>query len=617
MSTRLPGILFLILISLFTVAERPSAQMAMMPLSDVRPGMKGIGRTVFTGSQIEEFQVEIIGVLQNVMGPKRGLILARLAGGPLAQAGVIAGMSGSPVYVNGRLIGAVSYALGSFSKEPIAGITPIAEMIEVAALDAPRAPVKAARLELPVTREGLAATLRQSFSWLRPFAERAIDVQGIGAPDIAAVASMLRPIATPLVMSGFQPEVGGLVAGAFREFGFEPAGAGSAAAGTFARPEINTPLRPGDAVGVNLITGDLNLGGVGTVTHVDGNKVYAFGHPFYNLGPTQFPMTRAHVHTVLPSLFSSIKIAETGETIGTFQQDRSTTIAGHLGAGPKLIPIDISLETARGVKKDLSFKIVEDQLFTPLLTYVSILNTLTSYEREFGAATYTVKGQAAVKKHDAISFEDIFSGDNSPSLGAATYIVAPIAFLMTNDFERVELEGLKLSIVTSEQPKTATIERVWLDTVKPKAGRPATLKMLMRTYRGEEITHTLPIDIPANASGTLSIMVSDGSRLAQWEQRDMRQSLKPVGVANAIRALNQARKNNRLYVKLLSSTAGAVINGESLSSLPPSVLSILEGERNGGNFQPLRSATLGEWSVATDHAVTGVRFLTVNLDPGN
>jgi hypothetical protein len=588
----------------------------MMPLDEIRPGMKGVGHTVFTGSRIEEFQVEILGVLRNVIGPKRGLVLARLAGGPLAQSGVIAGMSGSPVYIDGRLIGAVSYSLGAFSKEPIAGITPIAEMIELAALDTPRPPVKAARLDLPVTREGLAAALRQSFSWLRPFADRSTDVQALGPQDVAAIAPMLRPIATPLVMSGFHPEVGGLLTSVFREYGFEPAGTGSAAASVGARADSPQPLRPGDAVGVNLITGDLSLGGVGTVTHVDGDRVYAFGHAFYNIGPTQFPMTRAHVHTVLPSLFSSIKITETGDTIGTFQQDRSTTIAGKLGEGPKLIPIDIKLETARGVKKDLSLKIVEDQLFTPLLTYVSILSSLSSYEREFGAATFTVKGQALVKKHDTIAFEDIFSGD-SPSIGAATYIVGPIAFLLTNDFERVELEGLKLSIATSEQPKTATIERVWLDTVKPRAGRPATLKLLMRTYRGEEVTHTVPIDIPANVSGTVSIMVSDGSRLAQWEQREVQRSLKPSGVANMIRALNKSRKNNRLYIKLLSSDAGAVINGELLSSLPPSVLSVLEGDRSGGNFLPLRSATLGEWEVATDHAVSGVRFLTVNVDSSN
>ncbi|MBI4475987.1 MAG: hypothetical protein HY654_02370 [Acidobacteria bacterium] len=617
MRIRLRGSLFLIIgLSLVALPAIPSADTPMMPLEEIRPGMKGVGQTVFTGSRIEEFQVDILGVLRNVIGPKRGLILARLSGGPLAQSGVIAGMSGSPVYVDGRLIGAVSYALGAFSKEPIAGITPIAEMIELAALDTPRAPMKAARLELPVTREGLAAALRQSLSSFRPFAERSSDVQAVGAPELSALASMLRPIATPLVMSGFHPDVGGLVAGAFRDSGFEPAGAGGGSVPVLTRPGSTAPLRPGDAVGVNLITGDLSLGGVGTVTHIDGNKVYAFGHPFYNLGPTQFPMTRAHVHTVLPSLFSSIKIAETGDIIGTFQQDRSTTIAGQLGAGPRLIPVEIGLETARGVKKDLTFKIVEDQLFTPLLTYVSILNSLTSYEREFGAATFTVKGQATVKKHDPIAFEDIFTGD-APSMGAATYVVAPIAFLMNNDFERVELESLKLSIATSEQPKTATIERAWLDTVRPRPGRPATLKLLMRTYRGDEVTHTVPIDIPANASGTVSIMVSDGSRLAQWEQREVRQSLKPSGVANAIRALNHARKNNRLYIKLLSSDAGAVINGELLSALPPSVLSVLEGDRNSGNFTPLRSATIGEWEVATDHAVSGVRFLTVNLDSIN
>jgi hypothetical protein len=340
--------------------------------------------------------------------------------------------------------------------------------------------------------------------------------------------------------------------------------------------------------------------------------VFAFGHPFYNLGPIQFPMTQAYVHAVLPSLTSSMKLATTGDTVGTVQQDRATTVAGVLGKGPPLIPMKISLVSDRGFTRTFAFQVVSDQLFTPLLTYLGILNTLGAYEREAGAASFSVKGRVTVKQHDDVAFEDLFTGDQ-PSVGAATYVAAPITFLLRNDFEPVEIEGLDLTITSTEQPRTATIERVWLDDPRPRAGRTVPLKVLMRTYRGEEVVHTLPIDIPPTASGTLSVMVSDGSRLAQWERREARQPAPPRGVPQMIRALNNARKNNRLYVRLLGLDAGAVINGESLSALPPSVLDVIEADRNSGDIVPLRSATLGEWDVLTEYAVVGSRLLTVTI----
>ena len=593
-----------------------------MSVDEIRPGMVGIGRTVFEGSKVEEFKVHILGVLRNVAGPRRNLILARLEGGPLAETGVIAGMSGSPVYIDGRMIGAVAYSMGQFSKEAIAGITPIAEMREVAALPAHRPPAPQAKLQLPVTREGLAAALRTAFSWAHPFAQRPEDVQMLGpAAGLPAaggmVGTMLTPIATPLVMSGFDPTVADTVAGAFKDVGFVPMSGGmpiaQGAGLTGTGRQSASKLQPGDAVGVELVGGDLALGATGTVTEVDGNEVFAFGHPFYNLGPTEFPMTRAHVYTLLPSLSSSMKISATGEVIGTFQQDRSTAIAGTFGRQPHTIPLNLTLESERGLKKEFHYQVVNDQLFTPLLTYVSILNTLSSYERDYGTVTYSVSGRAFVSKHDPVSFEDVFAGDQ-PSIGAATYIVAPLAFLLGNDFEPVDIDHVDLTIKTSEQPRTAKLERVWLDSMRTRPGDTVPLKILLRTYRGEEIVRTVPVTIPANASGTLSILVSDGSRLSQWEQRELHQPLEPRGLSQMIRALNKAHRNNTLYIRLLAADAGGVVGGEYLSGLPPSVLAVFEGDRNGGSFIPLQNAALGEWEVPTDLAVSGTRQLTINVE---
>ena len=592
---------------------RVPAATALMPIDEIKPGMVGTGQTVFQGAELTAFKAHIIGVLKNVQGPQRSLILAKLEGGPLADTGVIAGMSGSPVYVNGRLIGAVSYAIGSFPKEPIAGITPIREMIDATAQTTRRAPAPGqARIELPIPREGLAAAVRAASARIGSFANRPADVQSIGLPAAAGaqLGTLLRPIATPLVMSGVNPETAGLLSSLFSDGGFQPMLSGGSAADV---PKATGPLRPGDPLGVSLLSGDAEFGATGTVTHIDGDRVYAFGHPFFNFGPTTFAMTRAYVHTSLPSLMSSFKIATLGDVIGTVQQDRATAIAGTLGKGPSMIPVNVTLESEHAPRRTFHYTVVNDQMFTPLLTYVALFNTLGNFERQVGAATFSVTGKARFEQHADLDYDDIFTGDN-PITGASAYVAGPLTMLLANDIEPVAMKSVDLSIVTAESARTSTIERVWLDEVRPRAGRTVPLKVLTHSYRGAEKISTIPIEIPANASGQLTVMVTDGRQLNQIEQREVRRALQPQSVAQIIRVLNETRRNNRVYVRLLTGTPGAVVNGEALTSLPPSVLAVLEGDRSGGDFTPIRSATLGEWELPMDSAVTGTRVLTIDLD---
>jgi len=594
------------------------AQTRVFPVDDLKPGMVATGRTVFEGERLDEFKAHILGVLRNVIGPRRNLILARLEGGPLANTGVIAGMSGSPVYIDGRLVGAVSYSLGQFSKEPIAGITPFNEMLEAATLPTPRRQAARVELTMPLSQDSLREALSQAFAWAKPFADSPGDVQLLGGASINAgvsggIATLLRPIATPITLGGFDTTVADPVMSAFRDRGFLPVMAGGAAQqdASAAPPR---PLRPGDPIGVALMSGDLELGATGTVTEVDGDRVYAFGHPFYGLGPTAFPLTRAHVHVVLPSLISSMKIASTGDVIGTVLQDRATTIAGTLGPGPAMIPVTLNLQAARGTRKTFKMAMVRDQLFTPLLAYLSILNTLTSYERENGVASYAVRGTAQVKNHTPLAFEDLFSGDQ-PSVGAAASVVTPINVLLRNSFEDVEIDALTLDIDASEQSRSATLERVWLDGTRARPGSTVNIKMLLRSYRGEEIMKSLPIQVPASARGSVSVMVADGVRLSQWEARELQvQPLQTRGVPQMLQVLNSARRNNRLYVRLLTREGGAIVKGESLAALPPSVLAVMEADRSGGSFRPLQSAVLGEWEIPTDLAVSGSRTLTLPLE---
>jgi hypothetical protein len=588
-----------------------------MPVAEIKAGMVGVGRTVFEGTELQEFKAHIIGVLHNVQGPQRDLILARLEGGPLAKTGVAAGMSGSPVYIDGRLIGAVSYSIGAFPTEAIAGITPIAEMKDATGM-ARRVPSQQARIELPITREGLTAALIATYARIVPFANRPADVQVIGMPSVAGaqLGAMLRPISTPLVMNGFEPESIAVLTGAFSAAGFTPVLGGAMAQGAPELKKMTGPLREGDAVGVSLVGGDLEMGATGTITHIDGDRVYAFGHPFFNVGPSQFPMTRAYVYTMMPSLMSSFKISSMGEVIGTMQQDRATAIAGTLGKGPAVIPMTVTLQSQREEGKSnrsFTFNVANDQVFTPLLTYVALANTLNSYERQFGAATFSIKSRAQIKGHDDLILEDVFTGDNAV-LGGATAVAGPITMLLSNDREPITISGLNVTIDATESSRTSTIERVWFDELRPRAGRTVPLKVLTRSYRGEDKISTVPIEIPANVSGSVSLVVSDGRQLNAMEQRDLRRSLQPQSVAQMIRVLNETRRNNRIYIRLLNGTPGAVIKGEALTSLPPSVLSVLEGDSNGGSYTPIRSAAIGEWELAMDSAVSGSRTLTIDVE---
>ena len=593
-----------------------------MPVSEIKPGMVGVGRTVFQGTELAEFKVHILGVLRNVQGPKRDLILARLEGGPLAETGVAQGMSGSPVYIDGRLIGAVGYSIGAFPKETIAGITPIEEMKDDAsALNSRRTNQGAGRIELPVTAETLATALRQSYTRLAPFATRASDVQSFGIPaaEGAHLGTLLRPIATPLLMNGFEPETVSLISRIFSDAGFTlAAGAVGGRASAEELAAMTGPLREGDAFGVSLVGGDIEMGATGTITHIDGDRLYGFGHPFFAIGPSQFPMRRAFVYAMMPSLMTSFKITTMGEVIGTMRQDRATAIAGTLDKGPATVPMAVTLRANRNgetVSRTFKFDIATDQTFTPLLAYVTLFNTLAGYERQFGSATFALKGRARVAGHADVTFEDIFAGE-SPTLPAATSIGGPLTMLLANDREPVKLEGLEFTIDTSETPLTTTIERVWIDELRPRAGRALPLKILTRSYRGEEKISTISVAIPPNVSGSLSIVVTDGRQLNALEQREMRRTVQPQSVAQMIRVLNQTRRNNRVYVRLLTGAPGAVVNGEVLAALPPSVLSVLEADRNGGSFSPIRSATVGEYEIPMDAAVSGSRTLTIDVEAG-
>lgn len=606
---RLRGLALLSALALVSGASLPAASRAF-PVDDIKPGMTAEGRTVFAGDRLETFTVRILGVLKNVMGPQRTLILARLEGGPLARTGVIAGMSGSPVYIDGRLVGAVAYSLGAFATEPIAGITPIGEMIADAALDAPRRRAAAVRLPRGDGTDDPVADAREAFAALAPFVRSPADAQPLGGtlPGLAATGAMLRPIATPLGLSGFSASTIAPLDALFQQSGFLPSMAGAAADPGSAS---TAPLRPGDPVGITMVSGDLEVGATGTVTEIDGDRVYAFGHPFYNLGPTTFPMTRAWVHAILPSLQSSLKIASTGAVIGTISQDRATTIAGRLGPGPAQIPVSLAL-TMGGTTRTFRMQVAQDQLFTPLMTYLSIVETLTSYQRQMGTSTYAVTGRMSLKGRGDIAIDDVFTGDQAPT-GAGNAVMGPLNSLLRNVHEDVTIDGVTLNVTASEDTRTAVLERVSVGAASVKPGETVPVTIQARTYRGAPITRTVPVRIPANARGAVSILVADAVRTVQADPRDAGPA-QMQSLPQLLTALRSVRRSNRFYVRFVTPEAGAVVRGESLQALPASVIAVMEGDRQGGSFRGLGAALTGDWDVAFDYAVSGSRTITIPVD---
>ena len=606
----LAGLALTLLTALFAVGT--PATTARMPVDEIRRGMTGVGLTVFEGSRRDEFGVEILGVLRNVLGPRRDIVVARLSGGPLADTGVVQGMSGSPVYIDGRLIGAVSYALGSFAKEPIAGITPIDEMV---ASDANRNPAtRLARIppQFPMTAGGLEALVSERTERPAPFALHSADVQtlGLAQQSLGNAGAMLRPIATPVVLGGFAPQIQDLWIAALGAGGFSAAGVG----GQAAQPVAGEALQPGDAVGAALVQGDLMMAATGTVTMVEDDRVYAFGHPFYNLGPIRFPMTRAAVTTVLPSLALSSKIAAIGEVVGTLDQDRATGIFGTLGRGPRMVPVRIDLDApGQNQRQTFRFEIVEDRLFTPLLTYSGVLSTFLSWTRQLGASTYSVSSTTRVDGHDDVAFEDVYSG-NIALIAAAGAVANPLTALLNNDIAAVDVEGIEISIAAAEEPRTAVLERVWLDTARVRPGGTVRLHVLARGYRGADLIETVDIDIPSNVSGAVQLQVSDAAALNASERLLGQPARTPRTVAQLIELLNTTRRGNRLYVKLMRSQPGAVVKGATMPALPASVLAVLESDRSGSGLHRLAQATLGEWEIETNHAVSGSRTLTVRVE---
>ena len=570
------------------------------PLELVKPGQNGYGKTVFEGTQIETFEVEILGVLKNVR-PKQNLILARLSGERVEKTGIFSGMSGSPVYIDDKMAGAVAYTW-EFSKEPIAGITPIYEIIEIFK-EKPEVGIKnSARRKL---RKIYQTTSLTSPEVLQEFT---LDVSSYGGRD----HGRLRPIGTPVSLSGFSPRAIEPFLRQFEAMGLSPAlGIGIAQIDKYQ----DSPLQPGSAISVQLVRGDMDVGVSGTATLVSGNKVYAFGHPFLRIGYTDMPLNKAAVLTIIPSLSISRRISATTEFVGSIKQDRTTGILGVTGEQPKLIPVSLRLQTSRNKVNEYNYEVVTDSFLTPFLTALTVQNIILSSERELGGQTLQVRCRISVQGQPEINFENSISALINTSSAAALAAASPVAFLLNSGFDDLVMEKIDLDVRAVEQTRQASLENVWQDKLEARAGEELHLTVFLRKPNGETLVEKYPVKLPEDVgNGPLDIMVGDGLSLSKMDQELEPGEFVPQNLHQLIRAINNLKKNDRLYIRMFRDEPGAIIGGEVLPDLPPSLLSLYRSAKTSGDVKSLKKVVYAEYELpGTNFVVSGQRVVRVNV----
>jgi hypothetical protein len=565
---------------------------------------------VFSGTETQEFGVEILGVLPGFPGPRQTAIIGKLSGSNVEKTGVFGGMSGSPVYIDGKLVGAIAFSF-PFSKDPIAGITPIKQMIDL--FDKGQIEVKKPTLPKPVSFAQLAST-----QWKPSLPKPAVTGMPLiasvaqGSPLLPLIGQQMVPIATPLVFNGISQEALSVFAPQLEAHGLLPVlGAGGSASITPLKPSNGNTLTPGSSVSVQLIRGDYTIAASGTVTMRDGERIYAFGHQFLSLGSSDIPMTETSVVTVIPNVNNSFKLSVPGPMVGAISQDRSSGVFGQLGRAPKMIPVTIKLHTSRERTETYSYEVANDSFLTPLLLNITVFNTITSSERVLGDSTISVEGQIKVKGQEPVQLDRRFSAANAAILAAGS-VAMPLSSLLASGFDDVQIDGINLDISSTDTKYAGSLERIAVDRTEVRRGEKIEVQAYVRTESGKQFVQRIPVQIPDDASpGQLLVFVGDGGAL---QEGSAAKAFVPQDLSQLVKAINTVKKSDRLYVKLFRITAGAVIGTSEMPNLPPSVIATLNSDRNSGGYTPTVLSPVYEMELPpADFVISGQQLIAIDV----
>jgi len=597
-------LVYSIALSLFSTStlagQNPQPAQAAQPtiaVDQIHAGMRGVAYTVFEGVKPESMDVEVLGVLRNVNGPKGDIILVRLHGTKVEYTGVVAGMSGSPVYLDGKLAGALAFRIGEFSKEPIAGVTPIASMLEINALD--RSPAEEAAATRPSVTSATGKTAAPG------------DAVALGN-STQDYANYLKPIETPLVFNGFSEDAVRRFAPEFASAGIVPVmGAGSVSDDK--QPE---PLEPGSAVSAILVRGDMDIAATCTVTYIDPQRLLACGHPLLQFGAVDLPMNKAQVLATLASPLNAFKIVNTTEEAGVFVQDRHTGIMGVFNKQPEMIPVTLTINGGKQ-KKEFHYEVLNNPRLSPVAIMATVFNALHGVNEYGEEITYRLNGTINVKGFPEVALKNMFapSENGQPAaMQAALTLGDRFGRIYDNAYNTPAVQSVKLDFDLVRERRWAHLESARTDVTEARPGDQVTVETVLAPYRGERVVQSIAVRIPTSASkGTLRILVSDGETLDRVGRMNPAFGRK-LDLASTIALLNKEHTNNRVYVSLLEADPEARVADKVMPTLPISVMNVMEGMRGNQEMIVSGESNVDETATAPlDYVVSGAQLLTITV----
>lgn len=577
-----------------------------MPIDQIQKGMKGYGLTVFEGTNVEKFDVEILGVLHNI-GPGQNLILARVDSPVVQRTGIIAGMSGSPIFIDGKVIGALAYAW-QFAKEPVAGITPIEEMLKISQRVAPAGATLAG------------ATPRMSGSeLLKSITDHKIDsafqtlIKDLTPTQMSAVNGA-RQIALPLSLGSFAPETIARFSPELDRLGFVATPSGAASASTTDKPS-KSKFEMGDAVGAVLLNGDFNVAATGTVTYIDDNRVYAFGHPFLDMGEISFPMATSEIVTVLPSVASSFKFSNTGPIVGVLRQDRAAGIMGVVGEKAEMIPVEVTLNGA-GPAQTYKVNVVRHSRLSPLLLAMVTDSVIANAQRAAGERTVLLESEIQLKGFAPIKLREGWAGEQARQ-SIPQYLAIVAGYLMSNEFKDAEVESVKVHIRHDDQLRIAKLMEASLVTPEKgfvSPGDTVKVRAVLKPFRGDAFVETLDMKIPDDQpAGAAYLLVGSGSVMNAVDFTLVPPD--PRTLEQVLAVLNRLRPSTDLSLGLYSTGEGAVTSGVYLPNLPPSMRAVVSADTSNGAQAAVKYHPAGHQARSLGYIVDGATKIDLEVRP--
>jgi hypothetical protein len=648
-------------------AQATTDSAAFFPLSQVHAGLKGVGKTILQGDQITEFQVEVLGVLRGALAPKHDAILVKLSGGGIERTNIVSGMSGSPVYVDGKLMGAVAISF-PFAKEPYGLVTPIEDMLAVtpSAAEPSRGDVSHTESAISAnsakaasgaeTTTGLVGVGFNPGSRSLPYGEF-VRVAGSPVGDVRfipgdslpwlsndgeeagaaserlsdqppAAAELLSSLRLPLRFSGFDNSVVHQYASDFRALGLEPVEGGGLTGfddGSQVSGEAKAPAQvnaaeqaqPGQMVSLEFVRGDFNLAADCTVTLRQGDRLYACGHPVFQTGQTDIPFAPSRVLATVPALTVSFKVDDAGLPIGSIHQDRFGAIYGVVGDHAHTIPVSIEVNSTLHRSEPYHFEVAEAPLLSPLLMQVALASAISATERSLGPATLSLKGKIRLSSGDAVDLDDVLASDSGAANAAGVVVAMPLNYLLSSDFPGVRVDGIDLDVSVQDQDRTANLNEAWASKSEVQPGETIDVMAVVTTPSGEALPQKIAVRIPENVSSkVLQLVVGSGSAINALEGRLTPLASQPRDVHQMVRALNQMRRNNRLYALLLTPEGSFRLAGDEFPSPPPSLLqTFLSDPAAAGRVTLSATSVIADFETApTPYTIAGQQTLLLKVN---